>query len=137
MSAFIFQWTWVLPLLFFALPLWWLLAYASRRRAELIRVMGGGLNTHRKLRDTLRITAFVLLVLALARPGYAPEKLSISRTGRDVVFAIDVSQSMLAEDVMPSRLAVAKQAVRDALNVFSNERVSLVVYAGSPRFYVR
>ena len=131
MSAFIFQWTWVLPLLFFALPLWWLLAYASRRRAELIRVMGGGLNTHRKLRDTLRITAFVLLVLALARPGYAPEKLSISRTGRDVVFAIDVSQSMLAEDVMPSRLAVAKQAVRDALNVFSNERVSLVVYAGS------
>jgi len=131
MSAFIFQWTWVLPLLFFALPLWWLLAYARRRRAELIRVMGCRLSTHRKLRDTLRITAFVLLVLALARPGYAPEKLSISRTGRDVVFAIDVSQSMLAEDVMPSRLAVAKQAVRDALNVFSNERVSLVVYAGS------
>ena len=101
------------------------------RRAELIQAMGGGLSTHRRLRDTLRVAAFVLLVLALARPGYAPEKLSISRSGRDVVFALDVSQSMLAEDVAPSRLEVAKQAVRDALNTFSNERVSLVVYAGS------
>ena len=131
MSGFIFQWTAVLPLLLLVLPLCWLLAYARTRRAELIKAMGGGLSTHRRLRDTLRVAAFVLLVLALARPGYAPEELSISRTGRDVVFAIDVSQSMLAEDVAPSRLAVAKQAVRDALNTFSNERVSLVVYAGS------
>ncbi|KRP36604.1 MAG: hypothetical protein ABS34_06620 [Opitutaceae bacterium BACL24 MAG-120322-bin51] len=131
MSAFIFQWLGVLSLLLLALPLWWFLSYARARRAELIKAMGGGLSTHRGLRDALRIAAFVLLVLALARPGYAPEKLSISRTGRDVVFAIDVSQSMLAEDVAPSRLEVAKQAVRDALNTFSNERVSLVVYAGS------
>lgn len=131
MSGFVFQWTWVLFLLLLALPLWWLLAYARGQRAELIKAMGGGLSTHRRLRDALRIAAFVLLVLALARPGYDPEKLSISRTGRDVVFALDVSQSMLAEDVAPSRLEVAKQAVRDALVTFSNERVSLVVYAGS------
>ena len=131
MSGFVFQWTWVLSLLLLALPLWWLLAYARGKRAELIQAMGGGMSTHRQLRDTLRIAAFVLLVLALARPGYDPEKLSISRSGRDVVFALDVSQSMLAEDVAPSRLEVAKQAVRDALVTFSNERVSLVVYAGS------
>lgn len=131
MSGFVFQWSWVLPLLLLALPLWWLLAYARGKRAALIKAMGGGLSTHRQLRDTLRIVAFVLLVLALARPGYDPEKLSVSRTGRDVVFAIDVSQSMLAEDVAPSRLEVSKQAVRDALKTFSNERVSLVVYAGS------
>lgn len=131
MSGFIFQWTWALSFLLLALPLWWLLAYARARRAELIQAMGGGLSTHRRLRDVLRVAAVVLLVLALARPGYDPEKLSISRTGRDVVFALDVSQSMLAEDVAPSRLEVAKQAVRDALLTFSNERVSLVVYAGS------
>lgn len=131
MSGFVFQWSAVLPLLLLALPLWWLLSYARARRAELIKAMGGGLSTHRRLRDTLRIAAFVLLVLAMARPGYSPERLSISRTGRDVVFALDVSQSMLTEDVAPSRLEVAKQAVRDALNTFSNERVGLVVYAGS------
>lgn len=93
--------------------------------------MGGGLSTHRRLRDYLRLAAFTLLVLALARPGYAPKKHSVSRTGRDVVFALDVSQSILAEDVAPSRLEVSKQAVRDALKTFSNERVGLVVYAGS------
>ena len=131
MSGFVFQWSAVLPLLLLAVPLWWLLSYARVRRAELIKAMGGGLSTHRRLRDTLRVAAFVLLVLALARPGYSPERLSISRMGRDVVFALDVSQSMLTEDVAPSRLEVAKQAVRDALNTFSNERVSLVVYAGS------
>jgi Ca-activated chloride channel family protein len=131
MSGLIFQWTAVLPLLLLALPIWWLLGYARGKRAELIKAMGGGLSTHRRLRDTLRIAAFVLLVLAMARPGYSPERLSISRTGRDVVFALDVSQSMLTEDVAPSRLEVAKQAVRDALNTFSNERVGLVVYAGS------
>ncbi|MFQ3271442.1 MAG: Ca-activated chloride channel family protein, partial [Lentimonas sp.] len=130
-SGFVFQWLEALPLLLLVLPLGWLLAYARARRAELIKAMGGGLSTHRGLRDTLRIAAFVLLILALARPGYDPEQLSTYRTGRDVVFALDVSQSMLAEDVAPSRLEVSKQAVRDALNTFSNERVSLVVYAGS------
>ena len=131
MSGFVFQWAEVLPLLLLGVPLWYLLRYARNRRAELIQAMGGGMSTHRRLRDTLRVLAFLLLIMALARPGYAPEKMSTSRMGRDVVFALDVSQSMLAEDVSPSRLEMAKQAVRDALKMFTNERVSLVVYAGS------
>ena len=131
MNGFVFQWFWVLSALLLAFPLAWLLAYARKRRAELIDAMGGGLSTHRKLRDHLRVAAFILLIIALARPGYSPEKLSISRSGRDVVFALDVSQSMLAEDVSPSRLEVSKQAVRDALHAFQSERVGLVVYAGS------
>jgi Ca-activated chloride channel homolog len=131
MSGFVFQWSEVLFLLVLVLPLAWLLAYARGRRADLIVALGGGLSTHRRLRDYLRLIAFILLVLALARPGYAPKKHTVSQTGRDVVFALDVSQSMLAEDVSPSRLEVSKQAVRDALKTFSNERVGLVVYAGS------
>lgn len=131
MNGFVFQWLGCLSALLLAFPLAWLLAHARKRRAELINAMGGGLGTHRRLRDYLRIAAFILLVAALARPGYSPEKLSVSRSGRDVVFALDVSQSMLAEDVSPSRLEVSKQAVRDALNAFQSERVGLVVYAGS------
>ncbi|TVP75747.1 MAG: VWA domain-containing protein, partial [Puniceicoccaceae bacterium] len=50
---------------------------------------------------------------------------------RDVVFALDVSRSMLAQDVVPSRLEVAKQGIRDALEVLGDHRVALVVYAGS------
>jgi hypothetical protein len=131
MSGFVFQWVEALLLLLLVIPLAGLLSYARRRRAALIKVMGGGFATHRRLRDWLRLLAFVLLVLALARPGYAPQRESLSQTGRDVVFALDVSQSMLAEDVAPSRLEAAKQAIRDALQTFNNERVGLVVYAGS------
>ena len=131
MSGFVFQWVEALLFLLLAIPLAWLLRLARRRRTELIEVMGGGMATHRRLRDLLRVSAFVLLVLALARPGYAPRQESLSQTGRDVVFALDVSQSMLAVDVAPSRLETAKQAIRDALRTFKNERVGLVVYAGS------
>ncbi len=131
MIDFTFQVPGVLPLLLLALPLWWMLAYARKRRREVIEAMGGGHSTHRLQRDLLRVASFVLMMLALARPGYSPRMESTSQTGRDVVFALDVSQSMLAEDVSPSRLEVAKQAVRDALKGMRTERVGLVVYAGS------
>ena len=131
MSEFVFQWSAALALLLGAIPLVLLLAHARSQRLKLIEAMGGGHPTHRKLRDVLRVSAYILLVLALARPGYAPQTEATSRSGRDVVFAIDVSQSMLAEDAIPSRLEVAKQGVRDALKTFGNERVGLIVYAGS------
>ncbi len=131
MNGFTFQWPALLVLLLLAFPLAGLLAYARRRRLAAIAAMGGGKPTHRRLRDVMRVAAFVMLVLALARPGYAPRTESMSHTGRDVVFVLDVSQSMLAEDASPSRLEVAKQAVRDALMTLGNERVGLVVYAGS------
>lgn len=131
MSEWVFQWPAMLALLLLVLPLGGLLAHARRQRMKLIAAMGGQFTTHRRLRDILRVLAFVFLVLALARPGHSPRVESSSRTGRDVVFALDVSRSMLAEDLIPSRLEVAKQGIRDALQSFGNERVGLVVYAGS------
>ena len=131
MSDFVFQSPIVLLALLLSIPLIYLLAFARKKRIQLIQAMGGARPSHSKRRDALRLTAYCLLILALARPGYAPQAESIARTGRDVVFALDVSQSMLAEDIQPSRLAAAKQAVRDALQTFSNERVGLLVYAGS------
>ncbi len=131
MSAFVFQSPIYLSLLALAFPLAWLLARARHQRLRVIAAMGGGLPTHRRLRDNLRLTAFCLMVLALARPGYSPYHDSSTRSGRDVVFALDVSRSMLAQDLAPSRLEVAKQGIRDALDSFTNERVGLILYAGS------
>lgn len=131
MSEFVFQWPAALALLVLTVPLVRLLGYARKQRLAVIQAMGGGRPTHRRLRDVLRVLAFVCLVLALARPGYAPRMESTSRTGRDVVFALDVSRSMLAQDAPPSRLEVAKQGIRDALDQFSNQRAGLIVYAGS------
>ena len=131
MEGFVFQWPVMLAFLLVVPLLVWLLWHARKQRLKLIDALGGGMHTHRRLRDVLRLVAFMLFVLALARPGHSPQTESVSRSGRDVVFALDVSQSMLAQDMSPSRLEVAKQGIRDALTIFGNERVGLVVYAGS------
>lgn len=131
MNQFAFQHPEWLLLLILTIPLVAMLTYARKRRVTLIASMGGTLPTHRKLRDVLRVIAFILLCLALARPGHSPRLESLSNSGRDVVFALDVSRSMLAQDVPPSRLEVAKQAIRDILPAIPNQRVGLVVYAGT------
>ncbi|MFC7336816.1 VWA domain-containing protein [Haloferula chungangensis] len=125
------QWPWMLLLLLAIVPLAGLLARARKKRAALRRKLGLEPTKGEFGRDALRVIAMVLLVLAMSRPGYAPERRSVSQSGRDVVFAIDVSRSMLAEDAHPSRLEAAKQGVRDALEGFGTERAGLVIYAGS------
>ncbi len=131
MSPFVFQWPVMLLFLIPVAALAVLLKRARFKRAVLIEKLGGGKRTQDQARDWIRIAACILLVLALARPGYDPERRSVSQSGRDVVFAIDVSQSMLAPDAQPSRLEASKQGVRDALDRLSTERVGLVIYAGS------
>ena len=131
MSSFTFQWPSALLLICLLIPISWLLRRARKQRKIILRSMGAERRTHRVLKDGLRLVAWALIALAVARPGYAPYYEATSQTGRDVVFALDVSQSMLARDVSPNRLEVAKQGIRDALDQFSNERVALIVYAGT------
>ncbi len=131
MNDFVFQWPRMLVLLLLIIPLAGLLAFARKRRRQVVEAMGESPLEKRRLTDWLRLGAFTLMILALAKPGYAPEIEPFSSTGRDVVFVLDVSQSMLARDVLPSRLEVAKEGVRDALAMMRNQRVGLVVYGGS------
>ncbi|MCM2372057.1 vWA domain-containing protein [Aporhodopirellula aestuarii] len=131
MSPFAFQYPGMLLLIFLLLPVAWLLHRARQRRAAVRDQMGGGVPVSSTRRDGLRIAALLLLLLALARPGDQPRRHSVTQSGRDVVFVLDVSQSMLAEDAYPSRLEAAKDGIRDALDSFRSQRVALVVYAGS------
>lgn len=131
MTFFTFQNPSTLGLLVMLLPVAWLLRRAQRRRKSVIDAMGGDLGQRSPWRDRLCLAAMLLLILALARPGISPQRHSVSKSGRDVVFVLDVSQSMLAEDAYPSRLDAAKDAIRDALDHLQSERVALVVYAGS------
>ncbi|MFC5051476.1 VWA domain-containing protein [Rubritalea spongiae] len=131
MNEFTFQQPTVLLLALLLIPLSWLLYRAREKRRSVINALGITYSTHRKLRDILRLVSLLLIVCALAKPGHSPETKSVSNTGRDVVFALDVSRSMLAEDVIPSRLEVAKQGIKDALETLNSERVGLVAYAGS------
>lgn len=78
----------------------------------------------------LIVIAFVAGVLALAnlRTPHGAEK--VSRNGIDVMIALDVSKSMLAQDIKPTRLERAKQAIGKLIDKLSNDRVGIVVFAG-------
>jgi len=71
------------------------------------------------------------IILALVNPKTGTRTEKVKREGIDIVFAIDVSRSMLAEDVAPSRLEKAKQIVSQIINTLGSDRVGIVGYAGS------
>ena len=95
----------------------------------------GLLKTHspvrRRMKELLVGAALLLSGLALARPQWGLTEDTTQRRGEDVVFVLDLSKSMLARDVQPSRLARAKLAILDYLHRQQGGRVGLVVFAGS------
>ena len=74
--------------------------------------------------------AFASLVIALVNPKIGSKLETIKREGVDVVFAVDVSKSMLAEDVAPNRLDKSKQLVTQIINNLASDRVGIIAYAG-------
>tara|TARA_R110002096_G_scaffold113320_10_gene246405 strand:+ start:1273 stop:3375 length:2103 start_codon:yes stop_codon:yes gene_type:complete len=132
MIPFVFQNPMMLLLLLVVIPLVGVLRHARRRRRIVLEEMGTGeLPPFARWRDRLRVAALILLIVALARPGFDPQRHSVSQSGRDVIFVLDVSRSMLAEDASPNRLEAAKNGIRETLDSFSTQRVGLVIYAGS------
>lgn len=83
------------------------------------------------LKVILVCLALGLLTVALINPRIGTKTEEIEREGVDVVFAIDVSKSMLAEDIAPNRLDKSKQIVNQLLNKFGGDRVGIIGYAGS------
>lgn len=92
---------------------------------------------YRHILIILRSTAIVLFVIALARPQYGNKQTKVTTEGIDIVLAVDVSGSMLAEDFeiagrRYNRLHVVKQVVKDFIMKHTNDRIGLVVFAGRP-----
>ncbi|PWA06885.1 VWA domain-containing protein [Flavobacterium psychrotolerans] len=77
------------------------------------------------------LLALVALVFGLVNPKIGTKMETVKREGIDIVFAVDVSKSMLAEDVAPSRLEKSKQIVSQIINQLGNDRIGIVAYAGS------
>ncbi|MDP2928920.1 MAG: VWA domain-containing protein [Candidatus Omnitrophota bacterium] len=76
-------------------------------------------------------TAFLLCILALARPEWGFEWQEVKRTGLDILIGIDVSKSMLAMDMRPTRLERVKYAVKDLIRKLSGDRIGLIAFAGT------
>lgn len=74
--------------------------------------------------------AFGFLCIGLVNPKIGTKLETIKREGVDIVFAVDVSKSMLAEDIAPNRLEKSKQLVTQIINNLASDRVGIIAYAG-------
>lgn len=83
------------------------------------------------LKVTVLILALLGLILGLVNPKIGTKMETVKREGIDIVFAIDVSKSMLSEDVAPNRLDKSKQIVSQIINQLGSDRIGIVAYAGS------
>ena len=129
----------LLSLLWILIPLVFLLYYSISKKKESLSKFTGGIES---TENSFQINGFfnssififlaiVFLIFALTRPSWNQQTRTIEKRGRDVVFLIDVSKSMLADDLIPSRLERAKLAIIDAVLTLEGDRVALVAFAGT------
>ncbi|MCB1226427.1 MAG: VWA domain-containing protein, partial [Verrucomicrobiales bacterium] len=111
-----------------------------RRRADLAklahprfleRLLAGWSPTLRWIRRSLWLAAILALSIAAAGPRYGFEWREVKRRGIDILFALDTSRSMLAEDIKPNRLDRARLGILDFLDQLQGDRVGLVPFAGT------
>ena len=129
--------------------LWWLLTIpvfvvvyiiaTRRKRRQLIefgdpelmaQLMPDASKSRPIVKFSLIMVALTLLIIATARPQYGQQEKTVKRQGIEVMVALDISNSMLAEDVVPNRLDRAKQMLSKMIDNMVDDKVGLVVFAG-------
>ncbi len=129
--------------------LWWLLTipvfvvgyilYTRRKRKQLedfgdpvlvSELMPDASKARPIVKFSLLMAALALLIVAAARPQYGQKEKTVKRQGIEVMIALDISNSMLAEDVAPNRLDRAKQMLSKMIDRMVDDKVGLVVFAG-------
>lgn len=84
----------------------------------------------RHLPFIVRMIAFALMIIALARPQSTSRGENIYSEGIDIVLALDISGSMLAEDFQPNRIEAAKNVAQEFISGRTNDRIGLVIFSG-------
>jgi len=130
-----FQYLLILPivvlLMFWFYKTWRKRAQAAFADAALLAHINPKLSNRKiVLKVIFQFLGLTALVLALINPRIGTRLETVNRKGVDVVFAIDVSKSMLAEDVAPNRILKAKQILSKAIDELVNDRIGIIVYAG-------
>jgi len=83
-----------------------------------------------KVRNILRLLVFLFAILTLMEPQWGTREEEVKMRGVDLMVLVDVSSSMLAQDVQPSRLERAKRKLRDLFEMLAGDRVGLIIFAG-------
>jgi Ca-activated chloride channel family protein len=126
---------WVIPLLAAAL----IISARQRRRAMerfaddslLPRLTGEDSAVRRFLKGIVLLSSLAMMLIALAGPRWGSRYQEVRQKGVDIMIAVDVSASMLVEDVDPSRLERARREIQDLLRVVSGDRVGLIAFSGA------
>ena len=84
-----------------------------------------------RLKAALMVAVLLFSVIALMRPQYGFHIREIKKKGLDILFALDISKSMLAEDIKPSRIERTKLAIEDLVRGLKGDRVGLITFAGT------
>lgn len=87
--------------------------------------------TKKAIKLVIMSIGLLSLILALARPAWDSNEQTIIQEGRDVVIALDISRSMLAQDVKPNRLEHAKQKIKQLVQALNSDRIGLIIFSGS------
>ena len=83
-----------------------------------------------QIKNTLTILIFILIIIGIANPQVGTKMEEVKREGVDLMIAIDLSNSMLAEDIKPNRLERAKLAISRLIDKLEGDRIGLIVFAG-------
>jgi Ca-activated chloride channel homolog len=117
------------------------MAYRWMRSAQLIAILGKTVHGIKFLHNTsyaritvksiLWLTALFFIFLTLLHPSWNTKEEKVIQEGRDLFIALDISRSMLAQDITPSRLEFAKQKITALVNALPSERIGLILFSGS------
>ena len=111
-----------------------ILLRAQRLQSEAAeKLQGKGTRSPKKSsrRRILSVSALGALIIALAQPAWNPRPGPLQVQGRDLVIALDISRSMLATDVFPSRLDAAKISIYENLDLLQGQKIGLITFAGA------
>lgn len=130
-------WFWVLLvipviiMIFIILQIW---KYRAQRRfasSKLLKRLSPNQSLFKSILKLVVLSlAIACLSIALVNPKIGTKLETVKRQGVDIVFAVDVSKSMLAEDIAPNRLEKSKQLVSQIINNLASDRIGIIAYAG-------
>ena len=125
----------VIPIILFGflvLKRWKTIIQKKYISKELLETLSPDISSFKpKVKLLFLILSFLFISIGLVNPKIGTQLKTVKREGVDIVFAIDVSKSMLAEDVAPNRLEKAKRLVSQIINQLSSDRVGVIAYAAT------
>jgi len=125
----------IIPLLvvLFLLVFWWKKSTQKKfSNPELLKQLAPNSSTFKSVLKLVFLSiAFAFLIISLVNPKMGTKLSTVKRQGVDIVFALDVSKSMLAEDIAPNRLEKAKLIITKIIDKLGSDRVGIIIYAGN------